>query len=82
MFLLSCPFFMMLQPLSILRKCDGVSLKKAVRTFSPSNFIFSGNIEPIIFCFSLNSQSVSLSGILVIKLIPFFPVMVARILRF
>ena len=63
---------MMLQPLSILRKWDSVSLKKAVRTFFPSNCNFSGNIEPIIFCFSLKSQSVSLSGRLVIKLIPFF----------
>ena len=42
---------MMLQPFSILRKWNSASLKKAVRTFFPSNCNFSGNIEPIIFCF-------------------------------
>ena len=65
---------MMLQPLLILRKWDSVSLKKAVRTF------FSVNLPEIStnnFCFSLKSQSVSLSGRLVIKLIPFFPGMVS-----
>ena len=47
-FLLSCPFFMMLQPFLILRKWNNDLLKKAVRTFFPSNCNFSGNIEPII----------------------------------
>ena len=47
-FLLSCPIFMMLQPLSIMRKWNSASLKKAVRTFFQSNCNFSGNTEPII----------------------------------
>ena len=70
-FLLSCPFFMMLQLFSILMSWNNDSLKKAVRTFFPSNCNFSVNIEPIIVCFSSMPQSVLPPGRFLTKEIQF-----------